>query len=429
MEGGTVTRFEIGEDIAVVRDGVAVDLPKSRKARALLAFLLFQPRPAGRERLCEMFWDRAADPRGGLRWALTRIKRVLGPDAAWLDAGRNMIELKVPPDRISVQPGLGEALLAGTASGAHDSYAAWLASFREAESAKPQELENASAVRLRQTIRYTQAPDGTRIAYAEMGDGPPLMKAANWLSHLDAELEVPLWSGLCYGLAKHHCLYRYDERGNGLSDWRVADLSFDAFVADLECVVDAIGVERFPLIGISQGGAVSIEFAARHPERVSALILIGAYAAGWRLHPDPAFVSRREAEMTLVQHGWGDNSPAYRQIFSHTFLPQASVEDIDAFNEFQRQTTSAENAARFIDTFGDIDVRHRLAEVETPALVLHSRDDQRVAAGVGAQLAASLPNARLETLPSANHVPLATEPAFEKMMDAIHGFLAEHQNH
>lgn len=424
-----MTSFEIGEDIAVLRDGDPVPLPKSRKARALLAFLLCQPRPVGRERLCEMFWDRAADPRGGLRWALTRLRRVLGPDAAWLDAGRNMIALVVPADRIVIHSHLGDALLAGTTSGEHDSYADWLAHFREATEASGHARSHAPSSpgpRPRQTIRYTHAPDGTRIAYAEMGEGPPLLKAANWLSHLDAELEVPVWSGLYYGLAMGRRLYRYDERGNGLSDWRVADLSFEAFVADLECVADAIGVERFPLVGISQGGAVSIEYAARHPERVSALVLIGAYPAGWRFHSDPAFVSRREAEMTLVEHGWGDDSPAYRQIFSHSFLPDASPEDIDSFNEFQRQTTSAANAARFIDTFGDIDVRHRLAEIRTPALVLHSRDDQRVAARVGAELAANLPNAQFETLPTANHVPLEGEPAFAKMMAAIGDFLAEH---
>nr|WP_255548187.1 alpha/beta hydrolase [Erythrobacter ani] len=249
------------------------------------------------------------------------------------------------------------------------------------------------------------------------------MKAANWLTHLDAELEIPAWSGFSIELARRYRLYRYDERGNGLSDWKVEDLSFDAFVSDLECVVEALGLERFPLIGISQGASVSIEYAARHPEKVSGLVLIGGYPAGWRFHDNPEMVARREAEMTLVRHGWGDNSPAYRQIFSHSFFPDADSKTIDRFNEFQRQTTSAENAARFIDTFGDIDVRKRLAQIEVPTLVLHSRDDQRITASVGADLAARLPNAELQTLPSNSHLPHPGEAAFDQMVKGVEAFL------
>ncbi|TIX48811.1 alpha/beta hydrolase [Alteraurantiacibacter aquimixticola] len=421
-----MTRFSIGEDVEVLRDGETVDLPPSRKTRALLAFLLLRERSATREHLCDMFWDRAADPRGGLRWALAKLRRALGDDEDWLIADRLSVKMQVPADCIDFDESAGDRLLGATLSGEHDEYAAFVAALREGRGASPDAAQDRGdpAEQLRQEIRYTKTPDGTSIAYSAMGKGPPLLKAANWLTHLEADMDVPVWSGLYTRLAHSHRLYRYDERGNGLSDWEVEDLSFDSFVSDLECVADALGLERFPLLGISQGGAVSIEYAARHPERVSALILVGAYPVGWRSFSGEADRRRREAEITLVEEGWGDNSPAYRQIFSHSFLPDASSEDIDRFNEFQKQTTSAANAARFIHCFGDIDVRDRLDEVQAPALILHSRGDRRAALSVGRDLAASLGDAQFETLPTGNHVPLAGEPAFDKMMAAMTEFLA-----
>lgn len=429
-----MTRIEIGEDVVLRRGGQEIPLPKSRKARALVAYLLFETAPCSRERLCELFWDRAADPRGGLRWALTRIRKALGPDEAWLKADRLTIRLDVPPEAVACSV-RGERLLALVAGREHDDFALWLADLRRrlgeaqqhSEANREETMPGAFVEQGKphQLIRYTRAPDGTRIAYATMGDGQPVMKAANWLGHLEAELDVRLWSGLYRELASRYCLYRYDERGSGLSDWRVDEISFSAFVSDLECVADALGLERFPLIGISQGGAVSIEYAARHPERVSALVLIGAYPAGWRFHPSDNVRARREAEMKLVELGWGDDSAAYRQIFSQTFLPDAPPELISQFNDFQRRSTSPANAARFIESFGDIDVRDRLAEVQIPALVLHSERDQRIRIGVGEELAASLPNARFETMNSANHVPYEGEPAFLRMIEAISEFLNE----
>jgi pimeloyl-ACP methyl ester carboxylesterase len=421
------TRIEIGKDVRVLRDGREIELPKSRKARALLAYLALQDRPVHPSRLSEMFWERAADPRGGLRWALTRLRKVLGPDENWLRADQATVWLDVPVDNLVFPDEDRERLLLATETGEHDAYAAWLVTLREkprnAATGAPDDPSSKCETQLRQTIRYTTAEDGTRIAYAAMGEGRPVLKAANWLTHLDAELEIPAWSGFTIELARRYRLYRYDERGNGLSDWKVEDLSFEAFVSDLECVVQALGLERFPLIGISQGASVSIEYAARHPEQVSGLVLIGGYPAGWRFHTNPELLARREAEMTLVRHGWGDNSPAYRQIFSHSFFPEADSATLDRFNEFQRQTTSAENAARFIDTFGDIDVRGRLFQIQTPTLVLHSRDDERIAASVGADLAASMPNAELQTLPSRSHLPHPGEAAFDMMIEEVEAFL------
>jgi len=422
-----MTRIEIGEDIAVTRGDRRLEMPKSRKARALLAYLALSRKAVHRSRLSEMFWHRAADPRGGLRWALTRLRRLLGPDEGWLIADSSCVQLACPAEAIAVDRSAGDLLLIATETGDHDEYAAWLVALRGeiASGFGDGPLMDADREERppRQTIRYATAPDGTRIAYAAMGEGRPVVRAANWLTHLDAELDIPAWSGLILRLARKYCLYRYDERGNGLSDWDVEDLSFDAFVSDLECVIDTIALERFPLIGISQGAPVCIEYAARHPERVSGLVLIGGYPAGWRFDPTPGSQARREAEMTLVRHGWGANTSAYRQIFSQTFFSDVDRETIEQFNEFQRLTTSAENAARFIDCFGNIDVRARLGGIQIPTLVLHSRGDERIAFGVGAELAASMPNAELRTLASRNHLPHPGEPAFSVMMQEIERFI------
>ena len=278
-------------------------------------------------------------------------------------------------------------------------------------------------VRLEQLVRYTFTPDGVRIAYACTGSGPPLVKAANWLNHLELDWEGPVWGRLFQELSADHMLVRYDERGNGFSDWEVQDLGFDAFVSDLECVVDKLGLERFPLLGISQGCAVSIEYAARHPERVSHLILLGGYAAGWRHTAEPVEIEQREAVITLVRHGWGGDNPVYRQLFSQAFMPSATHEEIDWFNEFQRRTTSTDNAVRFLEAFSRIDVRHRLAEVRTPTMILHASQDQRVPILCAVELAASIPNASLVTLDTDSHIPLSHEPATMRIIDCIRAFL------
>lgn len=278
---------------------------------------------------------------------------------------------------------------------------------------------------LDQQIRYTFAPDQVRIAYACTGSGPTLVKAANWLNHLELDWSGPVWGHMFHELSTTHTLVRYDERGNGFSDWEIEDLSFEAFVSDLECVVDRLELKRFPLLGISQGCAVSIEYAARHPERVSHLILLGGYAAGWRHTAEPAEVEQREAVITLVRHGWGGDNPVYRQLFSQAFMPSATHEEIDWFNEFQRNTTSTENAVRFLEAFSRIDVRHRLGDVKAPTMVLHAMRDQRVPLLCAVELAASIPNASLVTLDTDSHILLSREPATARVIDCINAFLRE----
>jgi pimeloyl-ACP methyl ester carboxylesterase len=210
-----------------------------------------------------------------------------------------------------------------------------------------------------------------------------------------------------------------------LSDWETDDLSFDAFVEDLEVIADALKLDRFPLLGISQGAAVCIEYATRHPERVSALILMSGYAAGWRLHATPEEQARREAVLTLTKVGWGADNPAYRHIFSKTFMPDARPEDLVWFDEFQRLTTSPENAARFQDAFGYIDVRHRLAKVAAPTIVFHSKFDQRIPFEYGRALASGIPDAEFVALESANHILVESEPALKVFSELTRQFLQE----
>lgn len=280
---------------------------------------------------------------------------------------------------------------------------------------------------LEQEIRFCRTSDGVRLAFARVGSGPPLVKAANWLNHLEFDWESPVWRRLFRELAGRRTLIRYDERGSGLSDWDPPEQSLDAWVLDLETVVDACGLERFPLLGISQGCAVCIEYAARHPERVSGLILHGGYSAGWRADPTypPEEAARRDASIEIIRHGWGEDTPAYRQMFTLTFIPGGRPEEIAWFNELERKSVSPENAARFMEAFAEIDVRDRLPEVRAPTLVLHSRGDQRIPHERGRELAAAIPGARFVLLESENHLILEHEPAFARWMDEAHRFLEE----
>lgn len=222
---------------------------------------------------------------------------------------------------------------------------------------------------------YT-AQDGVRLAYATMGSGPPLLETANWMNHLEYDWKSPIWQPLASELARRYTLVRYDQRGNGLSDWQVPEFSFAAFVSDLEAVVSAVGLERFSLLGISQGCAVAIEYAARHPERVDKLVLYGGYARGWRSRSAEE-VEAREAMVTLIRRGWGQDNPAFRQLFSSLFMPEASAEQFQHVNELQRVSCSPENAARIVQAAADIDVTGRMELVRAPTLVLHCTEDAR----------------------------------------------------
>jgi pimeloyl-ACP methyl ester carboxylesterase len=274
-------------------------------------------------------------------------------------------------------------------------------------------------------VTFCQTTDGVHLAVATSGSGLPVVKAANWLNHLEFDWQSPVWSPLISLLSDRFRLVRYDERGNGLSDWEAADISFEAFVRDLEAVVDGLGLERFALIGISQGAAVSIAYATRHPERVSRLILCGGYARGWRKRDVAIDIAQREALETLVLHGWGRDNPAFRQVFTSLFIPGGTPEQMQWFNDLQRVSTSPENASRFMRTFGNIDVVELLPKVSAPTLVLHSRGDARVPFEEGRSLAQSIPGARFVGLDSDNHQILSHEPAWRRYVDEICAFLEQ----
>ena len=275
-----------------------------------------------------------------------------------------------------------------------------------------------------QQIHFCTTQDDVRIAYATVGQGPHFVKAANWLSHLEFDWESPVWRHWLGALSRHHTLVRYDERGCGLSDWDVETLSVEAFVQDLEAVVDEAGLDRFPLLGISQGGPIAMTYAVRHPERVSHLILYGTYAAGRfnRIYSSEQAETAR-AILQLIELGWGKNNPAFRQFFTSLFMPEATAEQMRWFNDLQRVSTSPEMARRLENTFFQIDVRDVVPRLAVPTLILHGRDDAVVPFEEGRQLAAAIPNARFVPLDSKNHILLEEEPAWQRFVTEVYRFV------
>lgn len=519
-------------ELTVLHDGEPVPLPPSKRTRALMAYLARTARPHRRDRLCEVLWGLADDPRGALRWSLSKMRPLVNDQTLQrlvadrervalltsdidIDAANLMHEAEKPDlsvdEILRLCQQLEQPFLEGADLPDLDVFQQWLTAeradidrlrgrllarlARHEDLTRPEQLEwalawealepfnpraatqvvtlldllgrtpqlarwkrklaerfrNAGiawspsaradagkaerdichhnegaagrALLARQAIRFCTARDGARIAYAWVGKGVPIIKAANWLSHLEYDWDAPIWSPLFRQLATDHQVVRYDERGNGLSDWDVDEISFDSFVTDLETVVGASGLDRFALLGISQGAAVSIAYAVRYPERVSHLILFGGYAAGWRIGAQEALMREREAVITLTESGWGQDNPAYRQIFSSTFMPDATASELTWFNEFQRLTTSPANAAHFLSVFGDIDVRDLLARVTVPTLVIHSLGDQRIPVQVGRDIAAAIPNAEFVGLESNGHLLLGREPASQVFVDRVRAFI------
>ncbi len=275
-----------------------------------------------------------------------------------------------------------------------------------------------------QDIRFCKTPDGVRVAYATSGTGSPLVKVANWLSHLEFDWRSPVWRHWISEFSRHHTLVRYDERGCGLSDRDVEDYSVEAWTRDLESVVDALGLERFPLMGISQGGPVAITYAVRHPERVSQLILYGTYVQGRKLRGKTREqIEEQEALATLMRIRWGLDDPSFRAMFAAEFIPGASEEEKRWFNDLCRVSTSPEGAERFYRAFGMIDVSNLLSRVSTPTLVVHATEDKRIPIEQAQKLAAEIPGARFVALEGQNHILLESEPAWPRFVAEIRRFL------
>ncbi|MDW8808288.1 alpha/beta fold hydrolase [Streptomyces scabiei] len=280
----------------------------------------------------------------------------------------------------------------------------------------------------RGVIRFCRSADGTRIAYALTGEGPPLVKTANWLTHLDLDRTSPMWGHWFDGLTRGRQLIRYDERGCGLSSWDMGSFTLDDLVADLDAVADAVGLDRFPLLGVSQGGAVAVAYAALRPERVSHLILTSAYARGQLIRAgSDAERDAAEVDLDIARAGWRsqDSGSSFLRYFASQFLADATPAEWDAFAAYQRQTTSPANGLRFLEEFTRIDVSGVAHEVTCPTLIIHSRDDARVPVAQALELATLIPDSRLVLLEGRNHLFTADDPAWPTFLTHLYNFLSE----
>ncbi|MBZ0283378.1 MAG: alpha/beta fold hydrolase [Anaerolineae bacterium] len=277
-----------------------------------------------------------------------------------------------------------------------------------------------------QRVYFTNSFDGTRIAYSIAGNGPPLVKAANYMSHQEHDWDSPVWRHWLEELTHEHTLITSDERGSGLSDWDTKDVSFEAWVHDLEAVVNAADVRQFPVFGMSQGGAVAVAYAALHPEKVSHLIVHGGYARGWlKRDLTPEQLEEEKLMIDLMRVGWGKENPAFRQVFAMQLFPQAPSEQIYALEAQMRLSISPENAVRLESEMHRIDVRQLATQIKVPTLILHSHGDEAVPFDEGRLLASLIPNAQFVALDSKNHLLTEHEPAWQKFVAAFRSFLSD----
>ena len=279
---------------------------------------------------------------------------------------------------------------------------------------------------MNQDIRFCTAPDGVRLAYALSGDGPPLVMSATWLTHLEHQWRSLAWRPWLDAFSRGHKLLRYDSRGCGLSDRNVGDLSFETWVRDFECVVDAAGFRRFDLLATCQGGPIAIAYAARHPERVSRLILYGTYALGrLRWGDRPKEVAKARVLLDLTGLGWAQENHAFLQVWASQFQPGGTLEHLRSWSEQQRAATSAETAVRLLRIGWNADVREAARKIRCPVLIVHPERDAVVPIEEGRLIASLIPDCRFVQLDSENHMLLADEPAWSRLLDETRRFLAE----
>lgn len=293
----------------------------------------------------------------------------------------------------------------------------------DGEEVPPPRPAQARPAASRQTIRYCTSRDGTRIAFAVTGSGPPLLRAGHWLTHLEHDWHSPIWRPFLAELGERFTLIRYDQRGNGLSDREVADLSLDAFVADLEAVADAAGLDRHALYASSQAVPVAIEYAARHPGRLTGLALHGGYYQG-RLLRSPEAREQGEAYLALMRHGWGAEGSQFLQAFASIFIPDGTQEQVRSVVELQKISATADMAVRLRRAFDEFDVSGRLGEVTVPVLVVHGRNDGVHPLQQSQDMAAMLPDAQLMVLETRNHVLPPQDPVWPEFFEALNSALA-----
>lgn len=526
--GGRLTLALTGA-LSARLDGRILELPPSKKARALLAYLAATGRPQRREHLVGLLWSATEDGREGLRWCLSRLRKALESDGhEYLVADRDTIALLT--DNVDCDIGLLKQVSAISPAGAATAeliaaadlvqgdflegldlpdcyeFRLWCMAEREnlrraqaailttlcdrlgtgeetlsyarrrvlvepddepahlalldlllalgrqqeaeahvetvrrqfdaaglapphklirrwADRRTPQRgMASAAPAAAGQKIQFCTTRDGVRIAYAVSGSGPRLLKTANWLSHLEHDQKSPIWQHLIDVLAHGRQLVRYDRRGGGLSDWSCDRFGFEEALLDAEAVAEALDDQPYDLFGLSGGCATAISLAARHPDKVRRLILLGGSSQGFH-HRTAAERETREALVALTRQGWGVDNPAFRQVFTSMMFPDATPEQCVWFNDLQRVSASPENAAKIMDQFGHYDVRECLARVRCPTLVLHSRDDGMVPMELGRQIAAGIPQAQFVSLASRNHIILESEPAWATLKSEIEAFL------
>lgn len=273
-------------------------------------------------------------------------------------------------------------------------------------------------------IRYCATANGIELPYATDGAGPTLVKVANWLNHLELDWASPMWAPLFRELAGYRTLLRYDSRGAGLANWDVSDISYDTFVTDLETVLDAATDRPFALLGVSQGAAIAIDHAVRHPERVTHLILWGGFARGRRQRGNAENLAESEAFVTLMRQGWGKETSPFRNMFASLYLPDATDEQIRWWTDMQRIATSADNAVAMREAIDNLDVSELLSRIDVPTLILHSEGDLVSPISEARYMAARIPDARFVMLDSKNHMVMSQEPAWQRAIDEIRAFLA-----
>jgi pimeloyl-ACP methyl ester carboxylesterase/DNA-binding CsgD family transcriptional regulator len=279
-------------------------------------------------------------------------------------------------------------------------------------------------MRLRQHVHYVNATDGTRLAWAVSGTGLPLIKAANWLTHLEYEWESPVWRHWIQFFSGISRLVRYDERGCGMSDWHAGSLSLAQWTADLETVIDAARPDYpITLLGISQGAAACIQYAVLHPERIARMILYGGYAHGAFKRGIPDGATTYRAMIELARVAWSESNPTFRQVFTSRFLPGGTPEQLQWFNDLCVKSTVGEVAARLFEARAVLDVSELLPQVRVPTLILHARDDEVVQLSEGRLLASGIAGAEFVELDSRNHILLEHEPAWNRFCEAVLSFL------
>ncbi|MFL5260187.1 MAG: alpha/beta fold hydrolase, partial [Hyphomicrobiales bacterium] len=281
---------------------------------------------------------------------------------------------------------------------------------------------------LRQKVQFVTSRDGVQLAWAEVGEGEPMLKAPNWLNHLEYEWRSPVWGPALAELARNCRLVRFDQRGTGLSDWDVEEISHDAMIRDMATVAEAAGLGRFALLGISQGCAFSIRYAVENPDRVTCLVLLGGYLRGRLKRPDPEQRKLYEALTTMIHDGWGSPNPVFRHFFTSTFMPDASPEAGASFDELQRIATSTHNALRLWHMNAQIDVTHLAKQVRVPTMVLHCKGDRVSPLDEGRLMAKLIPDAHFVELPGNDHVLLGGSPAFDQFFSEATAFLKIHNS-